>query len=510
MVELRRLKAPWREGARKNARPLQHELAILFALLVSLVWRLPSFFEPPWVNDEGTYFAVAQAMAHGYRLYRDVWENKPPGLYLLYSAVYHLIGPSLLSIRLITTTAALIGVVLTFLLARHFAGSRAAPPAALLAGLLLGVPFLEGTTGNAEIFVSLFTALGVYCALVREKPMVAGLALLCAVLFKSVGVFDACALGLWLLIHARHMFRPYAFTFSLGIALVLALAWVSGILSPMISDALVYAVGYVGYANGGGIPWVLLFKATALVALTVALGRAPFPFLWLLYAAAGAAVGGRFFGHYTLQCVIPLSVSMAILLKDRARLSNRLLVLLPGGFLVLALASAAAGVTLEATGRSSIFSRRLQWYTNFVRLATGSESYATYRDQIDDRVGRNERIAQSLVGLPAGRLLVWGNDPWIYVLSRRLPATAYTSAVRQPEVPGETAALRRAVLSATPGVVVVFRPAAPPLGAAAAGLARNYRPRQSSDGATVYVAAGSAGRDRLSAIVTASARSGTR
>jgi 4-amino-4-deoxy-L-arabinose transferase-like glycosyltransferase len=474
------------------------------------VWRLPSFFEPPWVNDEGTYFAVAQAMAHGYRLYRDVWENKPPGLYLLYSAVYHLVGASLLAIRLITTAAALFAVVLTFFLARQFAGSRAAPPAALLAGLLLGVPFLEGTTGNAEIFVSLFAALGVYCALIREQPVVAGLALFCAVLFKSVGVFDACALGLWLLFRGRRMFWPYAGTFALGIAVVLALAWVSGILSPMISDGVVYAAGYVGFANGGGIPWVLLFKAAALGALTLALRRAPFPFLWLAYAAAGATVGGRFFGHYALQGVVPLSVSTALLLKDRDRLSSRLLVWLPCSFVVLALSSAAAGATLEATGHSSILSRRLQWYTNFVRWATGSEPYATYRDQIDDHVGRNQRIAQALVDLPAGRLLVWGNDPWIYVLSRRLPATPYTSALRQPEVPGETAALRRAVLSATPALVVVFRPPEPPLGAAAAGLAHYYRPRQSSDGATVYVAARSAGRDGLSTITTASARSGTR
>ncbi len=74
---------------------------LLGVLAVSLLWRLPSWWDPPWVNDEGTYFAVAQAMAHGYRLYADVWENKPPGLYLLYTAVYHLFGVSLLVMRLL-------------------------------------------------------------------------------------------------------------------------------------------------------------------------------------------------------------------------------------------------------------------------------------------------------------------------------------------------------------------------------------------------------------------------
>src|SRR5579862_3042338 len=79
------------------------EVAALLA--VALLWRLPSFLDPPWVNDEGTYFAVAQAMSRGLRLYVDVWENKPPALYLLYGAVYHWLGASLLAVRLLATAA---------------------------------------------------------------------------------------------------------------------------------------------------------------------------------------------------------------------------------------------------------------------------------------------------------------------------------------------------------------------------------------------------------------------
>src|SRR5438270_1247474 len=81
-------------------------------LAVTLLWRLPSFFDPPWVNDEGTYFAVAQAMAHGYRLYAQVWENKPPALYLLYEAVYHSVGASLPVIRGLSTIAVVVTTLL--------------------------------------------------------------------------------------------------------------------------------------------------------------------------------------------------------------------------------------------------------------------------------------------------------------------------------------------------------------------------------------------------------------
>src|SRR5579885_3109079 len=90
------------EAARRQRPALVAAWPFLTVVLIAMLWRLPSFFDPPWVNDEGTYFAVAQAMAHGYRLYAGVWENKLPALYLVYSAVYHSVGPSLLAIRLLT------------------------------------------------------------------------------------------------------------------------------------------------------------------------------------------------------------------------------------------------------------------------------------------------------------------------------------------------------------------------------------------------------------------------
>src|SRR5438270_13539269 len=90
-------------------------------LAVTLLWRLPSFFDPPWVNDEGTYFAVAQAMAHGYRLYAGVWENKPPLLYLVYWAVYQQFGASLLTLRILAALAVLGIVLLVIAISRRLA-----------------------------------------------------------------------------------------------------------------------------------------------------------------------------------------------------------------------------------------------------------------------------------------------------------------------------------------------------------------------------------------------------
>jgi 4-amino-4-deoxy-L-arabinose transferase-like glycosyltransferase len=462
-------------------------MSLLAIVLVSLLWRLPSLFDPPWVNDEGTYFAVAQAMSHGYRLYADVWENKPPGLYLLYSEVYHSFGASLIAIRAIAALLTAVIVVLTYRLALRPAGRVGAGVAALFVGLVLGVPFLEGTTLNAELPLAALSASAMFAALEEERTSVAGVCIVAALAFKAIAGFDAAALGLWLLLHRRGHLPAYVTGAAAALVLGLIAVWHAGILEPMVRDAVLYDLGYVGQSNGGSIPWLLIIKLPGLLLATIALRRAPFFYLWSVWAIVGALFSGRVFGHYALPAVVPVAISGTMLL--RRYMGPRLLIVLPCAFLASALTAALAGWSLAATGHDSILARRLQYYTNFGRYALQTESYAHYRTGLDDHVTRNQRVASSLASLPAGELLVWGNVPWIYVLSGRSPATPYTSSLRQPEVPGETAALRQSLVRHMPAVVVLIEPPSPSLGAAQSALRRGYRLRRRVANATIYVRA---------------------
>jgi len=460
---------------------------LLGVLAVSLLWRLPSWWDPPWVNDEGTYFAVAQAMAHGYRLYADVWENKPPGLYLLYTAVYHLFGVSLLAVRLLSTLAVAVIVILTFCLACRVAGRIASLTAALLCGLLFGVPFLEGTTGNAEVFLAALTASAAYLVVVRKCTATAGAVVGIACLFKSVAVFDSIALLIWLVAqHQRGVWR-YAAAGSGVIAATLVVTAFQGILPAMLTDAFWYDLAYVGQGNGGNLPWLLIIKVVALAIGSYRLRRAPFPYIWLLYAAAGVLLSGRFFGHYLLQAVTPLCLTLATVRDWPPVPAKRILWALPLVIAAGAALSALGGYALQASGHASILAERLQYYSNFTRYALGTESYCVYRGQLDDHVNRNLLVAGAVRRTPYGTLLVWGNAPWIYVLSERLPATPYTSALRMPEIPGEVASLRRSIRDGRPVAVVVVQPADPSLGMAAVDLVRRYRRAWSYGGAVVYV-----------------------
>jgi hypothetical protein len=166
---------------------------------------------------------------------------------------------------------------------------------------------------------------------------------------------------------------------------------------------------------------------------------------------------------------------------------KRALLALPPVFLGAGVTCAIAGWCLAVTGHDSILAQRLQYYSNFARYALQTESRWAYQAQLDDHVDRNIRVADAVRELPPGQLLVWGNTPWVYVLSGRQPATPYTSALRQPEVPGETNTLRASILAGSPREVVIVRPPSPALGPAAAALRRRYRRILRVQDAIIYV-----------------------
>src|SRR5579859_3851380 len=90
---------------------------IVFLVIVSCVFfllRLPSLFEPLWYGDEGIYEVIGMALQQGRLLYRDIWDNKPPLLYVLY-ALFHSDQPL---IRFVSLLFGLVSVMLFYFLAR--------------------------------------------------------------------------------------------------------------------------------------------------------------------------------------------------------------------------------------------------------------------------------------------------------------------------------------------------------------------------------------------------------
>mgnify|MGYP007068844087 FL=1 len=62
---------------------LKNNRFLILILLTTFFLRLPSLFEPYWYGDEGIYLTLGLGIRKGLLLYRDIYDNKPPLIYLL-------------------------------------------------------------------------------------------------------------------------------------------------------------------------------------------------------------------------------------------------------------------------------------------------------------------------------------------------------------------------------------------------------------------------------------------
>jgi len=140
-------------------------VAILAAAVVLFVYVRAPLLSVPLERDEGEYAYIAQRVLAGDVPYRDAFDQKPPGIFLVYVCAFALLGESIEAIHLFlyawtaATAFALFGCV------RLLAGPLAAAFAVLVFATLSGDPVLTANAANTEMFLLLPMVASVYCML---------------------------------------------------------------------------------------------------------------------------------------------------------------------------------------------------------------------------------------------------------------------------------------------------------------------------------------------------------
>src|SRR5437588_1998947 len=155
-------------GKLKKALPIA-ALVGLCGLIFSL--RLHTYSEP-LERDMTTYAVIAHEMLNGKNLYSDLWDHKPPAIYVTYAAAELIAGYGRNSIFLMNVVAAT-----ATLLACYFAGSAGGrgPLAGLVAATLWtlasGDLAIEGNQPNTEVFLNplLTTAFAIFARAEQKR-----------------------------------------------------------------------------------------------------------------------------------------------------------------------------------------------------------------------------------------------------------------------------------------------------------------------------------------------------
>jgi hypothetical protein len=395
-----------RTGRRNWARG---PLLLLVLAAVAFAVHAPSLSNRSLNSDEAYAATQAQVLNRGGRLYVDTVDRKPPVVPYLYAATFRVTGSDdLLPLRVLAVIA---DVVTALLLAaearRRFGRDRA--------GMIAGLLFLGGSaafyatdfqTANFEVFMLPLMVAGFVLA-ARSRPVASGAAIGLATLTKQTGATTLLPAA-WLLWRQTRggADRPAGRLARLAL----------GFVAPIAVAAIAFGVhdfftwvftgngsyldvgGTLGFTFHHGLTQTLWFVLAnvALVGLAVLAARRwrrdVDLWLWVGAALVAVATGFRFFGHYYLQLLPPLS-------------------LLATGPLVRASWRALTAVAVVVAVPVAFFVEK---------------TFATAPSHTDVVAADLAAYVRRTVA-PNRRILVWGHLPEVYWRSGRQPATRFAT-----------------------------------------------------------------------------------
>ena len=439
-------------------------LSVLAGLAILL--RIPSISEPLGI-DQSLWASAVRGMARGQLLYADVWEQRPPGIYLTYLAAFSVFGWTTAAVAWLDVLASALVTVLLYVLARKLAGPRTGALAAALYAVLTMPAWLYRYGGFlersvCETFIAVCIGFAALCALGVQRRqsllMAFGLGLWAgaAIAFKPNAGIYLPALLLWTFVGFQGAARP-AKGFMLRVVAVAALGavvlpalafvwlWQQGLLPEARTAILDFNRWYVG--NGFTLSayadrfydrlglrvkteplWLAGVIAAAVAIWDLARTRRlpPLAMLAVLWGGATAIAimvnGMGLFNSYFINPLAPLALLVAWWLSDRSAVS----------IMARALAVVTALLMVTLLVQRNFLPKIVDWTTADAAMLRGGADRTAYLDRFGG-YGRdggysaraNEELADYVRAhtQPADQVYLFGiNGAGLYFLSDRLTA----------------------------------------------------------------------------------------
>lgn len=437
---------------------------LLAILIISFFLRLPSLFEPNWYGDEGIYQVIGKSLRAGSLLYRDIWDNKPPLLYLLYA----LVNGEHFWVRFLSLLFLLFSSLAFYFLAKKlFKKTLPVFLSTLAFAILFSGPLLEGNIANAENFMLFPVILSALLVLnytlnaKRSTLVLAGFLLSLAFLIKIVAIFDLAAFILFLALleswQKKKVFAqvekfgikifPLFLAFSVPVILTVSFFAFKGVLGDFLTATFSQNVGYVGV--GGLLVLKLLFLAVFVMVIFWQRQRLDrlqiFLILWLSFSLFNAFFAQRPWTHYLLVLLPSFSLLLGAIFEDKTwRFLNLFLILF----------------VLSLIPRNFwVYGKTPFYYQNFLSFIQGEKSVSSYQSFFAPHVERDYALAQFLKGKLKKEegVFIWGDNPQIYTLADRLPPGRFSVAYHITFYPNAIVETKEALKLKKPKYIVLIK-----------------------------------------------------
>jgi hypothetical protein len=412
---------------------------LLWTPLVALaivIAHLPSFLHRLVDGDEAIYGSIAALMNTGGGLYAEGGvDNKPPGIFWVYSLTFRLFGQyQMTAVHAVALVTVLVTCVLIYFVTREVSApslpSAGLPHkwgrAGLLAALFYGVVTAAGNprllAANTEIFM-MAPLVGSVLLMLRRHWFWCGMVLVAAGGFRQSAAINVLLVALAILWLEKPNLRwracgIFATGLVAGLAIGAVILSLTGSLGGFWRWTVQVLYGYASTQLSGDVIWwrardsVVAFVVAMAVMWIAAIAYAVrwkalsvgerLMVAWLVVGMVGSLAGGHLSWHYFIQAMGPLAV-LAALAFDRTPLRRS------------AASVAALGIVLPAAAWwvFDVTSDPLTY--DFSGSVPQHQAAAAYI---------HEHTAQS------DRVFVWGVWPALYVESDRLMASRFPGFLR--------------------------------------------------------------------------------
>lgn len=341
----------------KNLMQLRHKVNAAFIiipliLIIAFAVRIP-FLNEPVDRDSGFFAAIGKSMHEGVALYKDVIDNKPPGVFLIFFLLFYFLKPTLFVVNLFVTLWSCSTAVLVYLIAKETLGQKTAFIASFIFAVFSSSPFIEGTKGMVESFMVSFVLIGLllFINYLKKHNIIfvffAGLSLGVGFLFKQVALFDFFAVAgciFLLFIFSKHNFGFKGLLrknillmcgFIIPFLVFLVYFYFKGTLADFIFSICTFNFKYTklfGYSQGNYWAKFCYFNFAMFKKFSfLYLGGIIFIFqaffsrakkekgnnyilllvVWAICTFLGISLTGRFFPHYYITLMPVISIMMA-------------------------------------------------------------------------------------------------------------------------------------------------------------------------------------------------------
>lgn len=456
------------------------------ACVVGIAFLLLQILTFGYGRDQGIYAMVGKSLLHGGMPYRDAWDFKPPGIFVVFAFARALFGGAQIGVRLVEVAGLVAMAVVMVRLARRWWGAPRAGLIAATLAILVHAQLDFWHTAQPESFGGMLTMAALLLAARADaapsedraaqrramlvwagsgalfglagmlKPPLAGGAVVVALVPALSGLRAARAAGAPPARAFAELARPFV-AHAVGGAMPVALCavWFAarGALRDLVDVLFVFTphytkLGWEGSSVGGMLywgftEWLTTYNSLVTVGLLLLLPLRLEPRerwgVWLLGGIiaihiVGVTMQGKFF-PYHYGATWPLTAMLAGL--GLHKLLERLVARTGAavGAAVFAVVVLASNLGRSATKdvRDSFLDRcrqRIELFTSGARDQAAIDELASVADV---SAGANRAVAQLLRARtePGRRVFVWGFEPVIYDLADRDPATRFLYDVPQ-------------------------------------------------------------------------------